>query len=159
MTHSAHLNLKRFRLGGMRRKRLSIKQKREVIPCPFLSAWLIGQNHFHKTTHLIQDYLVENLKDSSLFDELAGQFFTICRSLTRLFKRNTGYSIQTYRENLRIHHAEKLLEQTMLSIEEVAFECGYESSRSFRRFWSRYLYPKRLRFRCAECVNFCSPFF
>ncbi|MEJ2419647.1 MAG: TetR/AcrR family transcriptional regulator [Exilibacterium sp.] len=21
------------------------------------------------------------------------------------------------------------------------------------------LYPKRLRFRCAECVNFCSPFF
>ncbi len=51
-----------------------------------ISGWLIGRNHFTKATHLIQNYLVGNLKDSSSLDELVDRFFTSCRSLTRLFK-------------------------------------------------------------------------
>jgi len=46
--------------------------------------------------------------------------------LPRLFKRNTGLSFGEYLRNLRLKNAERLLQDTTLSIKEIAAAVGYK---------------------------------
>jgi transcriptional regulator GlxA family with amidase domain len=62
------------------------------------------------------------------------------RHINRLFAENLGTSfLETYR-NLRLDHARKLLEQSPLSIAEIAFATGFSSAGHFSRaYQARFL--------------------
>jgi AraC-like DNA-binding protein len=53
--------------------------------------------------------------------------------LSKCFKCKTGLSFKEYLNAYRIHRACMLLGQNILSISEVAMQCGYQSIRSFNR--------------------------
>jgi transcriptional regulator GlxA family with amidase domain len=55
------------------------------------------------------------------------------RTFTRTFKRNTGMSITEYLTRAKLIHANYLLENSSMSIKEVASECGYSNSQNLRR--------------------------
>jgi AraC-like DNA-binding protein len=48
-----------------------------------------------------------------------------------LFKEYTGFAPAQYLQELRIVHSKELLANTTLSINEIAFECGFETCQYF----------------------------
>ena len=57
--------------------------------------------------------------------------------LARLLKTSTGLTFLQHLRRLRVDHAERLLETTMLSIKEIAGRCGYSGSGGFGRDFRR----------------------
>ena len=109
---------------------------------PQLSPWLIGRNHVQSKIHQIQDKISQNLTTSLSINELAKTVGMSPRNLTRQFLRHTQQTIHEYREQIKIAQAASQLKETTLSIEHIAENCGFGSSRSFRRAWGRYFdYP------------------
>lgn len=67
------------------------------------------------------------LRHSWTVEELATQLSVSRSALAERFKRMVGVSPIQYLIEQRMHRAKQLLRQTELSIDEVAFEIGYES--------------------------------
>lgn len=59
------------------------------------------------------------------------------RTFARRFRRATGYSPIKYVQHLRVEAAKQMLETTGDSIDEVAWEVGYEDPAFFRRLFKR----------------------
>jgi AraC-like DNA-binding protein len=57
--------------------------------------------------------------------------------LARLLKASTGLTFLQHLRRLRVRHAERLLLTTMLSIKEIAHQCGYNATGSFDRDFRR----------------------
>jgi transcriptional regulator GlxA family with amidase domain len=72
-----------------------------------------------------------NLEQPLTPDELARAVDISRRQLERLFKRHLGTTPIRYYSNVRLVHAQRLLEQTSLSVTEVALACGFPSPGHF----------------------------
>jgi AraC-like DNA-binding protein len=53
--------------------------------------------------------------------------------LSRMFHRDTGMTIKSYIESIRLSHARDLLGMTDMSVAEVAEECGYANTEALTR--------------------------
>ena len=67
------------------------------------------------------------------------------RELRRLFQTETGCTLQTWIQQVRLELSHQLLEQTHLALPEITERCGFESERSLRRLWQNWQgqLPKR----------------
>jgi transcriptional regulator GlxA family with amidase domain len=93
------------------------------------------KNHFNADVYKAQEILADRLDASYTIRDLAKELNMSDRQLARLFKSHTRQTIQAYRENQRLEHGQQLLFNTELSVKQIAFQCGYESSRQFTRLW------------------------
>jgi len=59
--------------------------------------------------------------------------------LSRFFKKATGLSINEYINQYRIRQSCYLLSNTSITVLECAFECGYDTIRSFNRNFKEYM--------------------
>lgn len=77
------------------------------------------------------------------------------RTLTRRFRAATGYTPIDYVQTLRVEEAKQLLETETSSVEDIAFEVGYEDPNSFRRLFKRLVgvTPARYRERFGRIAN------
>ncbi len=98
-----------------------------------LSPHLIYRNHIHSAIHAVQDHLWENLNTAIHLDELADIACMSKRNLTRTFRVQTGISVGHYHRILRAEKAQSLLEQTDLTMLQVAQACGLRSERQLQR--------------------------
>ena len=57
--------------------------------------------------------------------------------LQRRFKQDTGYSVAEYWRMKKLQHAKCLLSSGRSSVEEIAFEIGYENLSAFSRRFSQ----------------------
>lgn len=66
--------------------------------------------------------------------------------ISYLFNQHIGYKFLEYINFLRVNKAKRLL-NTSMKITEIAYECGFESTRSFYRAFDRYcgMTPKKYR--------------
>ncbi len=77
-------------------------------------------------------------------------------TFNRRFKLATGLSPVEYLQRLRVEKAKELLEQTMETIEEIAWQAGYDEPAAFRRVFRRITqlspsdYRRKFRFIHAE---------
>jgi transcriptional regulator GlxA family with amidase domain len=94
--------------------------------------------HLHNGVHRAQDWLSGHIEESATLDQLARVARMSVRSLTREFRAATGLSILEYREKLRLEQARTLAAQPDLSLEEVAYRCGFGGSRQLRRAWRKH---------------------
>lgn len=69
------------------------------------------------------------------------------RILTAIFRKTTGTSVCGYVEKLRMEKAEKLLNETNITITETAFLCGYSDPDYFSCRFSRYYGKSPSKFR------------
>lgn len=78
------------------------------------------------------------------------------RTLLRWFAQVHGQTPQDYLHRLRIAQAQVLLQTTYLTVEDVAQQCGYADTASFRRIFSRHsgttpgAYRKRFSLRTTR---------
>ncbi len=82
-----------------------------------------------KTSEIIS-YLKDHYRDKLSLDQLAETFFISRYYMTRLFKKNTGFTIFEYIQSLRIIEAQHLLTTTMMKVSDISNSVGFANSTS-----------------------------
>ena len=75
----------------------------------------------------------ENLEDPISSSILASKINISTRQLERLFRHYLDKSPQSYYKDLRLRKAKNLLQQTNMSVINIALSCGFESSSHFSK--------------------------
>lgn len=101
------------------------------------SPWLAHRNHLHPVIHRIQDMIAHDPARDWSLAYLADMAHMSPRHLTRLFRQETATSIVTYIQALRIALAKRSLAAGK-TVDEAAYEAGFETTRSLRRLWPRF---------------------
>lgn len=76
-------------------------------------------------------FIRNNYKNKISLEDISANVCMSPYHVSRIFKRETGYSPYEYVSILRLNHAKTLLKTTDLSIKEIAFECGFNSETNF----------------------------
>ena len=99
--------------------------KLELVPSEDLNK----ENLMYRATTYIQQHSAENLTLDSVAKALG-----VGRShLSHLFSQKMDLHFRTFLNTIRVEKACKLLQDQSMSIKEVCFECGFESTRTFHR--------------------------
>lgn len=117
-----------------------IRKQRQEIPSD-------SENPKYKAAYGIADYLSENCERPVTLDELVEQFYLSKSYICRIFKEVTGYTISEYTNIHRIRKAKRYLEETDMSISEIAHALGYESLTYFERMFKTYMTLSPLKYR------------
>ena len=97
------------------------------------SVYLNYRNHLHRGIHELQDWLIENLDKKTTIDELACRVNMSTRNLTRIFKMQTGISVNHYITLLRVELARNLRHSPGITMREIASRCGFANERQLQR--------------------------
>lgn len=97
------------------------------------SVYLNYRNHIHAGIHKVQDRLVENLQQPTSVQELADLAHMSARSLTRIFKKETGITLGDYITHLRREKIKELSKNPDLSRRQLARAIGLTSERQLNR--------------------------
>lgn len=95
----------------------------------------------------VANYIVENYDTVGSLDELAKLYYLDKSYLSRQFKKVTGFNVTEFINIQRIMQAQRLLEDTQLSVSEIAERCGYDNLTYFNRVFKRYVETSPLKFR------------
>jgi transcriptional regulator GlxA family with amidase domain len=98
-----------------------------------------GDRHPDELISQIQFWLQTNLNSVLTLKEITQQFDISQRSFTRRFKDATGVNATQYWQKLKIEAAKELLAASNLSIQEIAFQVGYQDQANFTRLFKRML--------------------
>ena len=82
-------------------------------------------------------YAEENFCEKCFLKDVARKLGYDYAYLSKIFKRNTTLSFNSYVNALRINKSKILLEKTKKSVSQIAVECGYSSLRTFNRAFIR----------------------
>lgn len=96
-----------------------------------------GQAYSALVQEMIQ-VLKENLGMPVSLDMLAERFHMTADYLSNVFARETGRSFSSYRRELRMEKAKKLLLSTDMKIYEIACEVGYPDQKYFSKVFKEY---------------------
>ena len=83
--------------------------------------------------------MLEHLDEDLTVERLAARAAMSPRNFARVFLRETGVTPAKFIERARIERARRTLEETRLSIDEVAGTCGFGSAERMRRTFRRHL--------------------
>lgn len=108
-----------------------------ILRCPKTSedkAVTIKQDYVQRCIRYIHDNYNRDCQINSIAKELG-----LSRAyLFKLFKKYVGFSPSEYLQELRMHHANSLIEQNIYSLDEVAQLVGYNSSAYFSKVYRSY---------------------
>ncbi|MFQ5617299.1 MAG: GlxA family transcriptional regulator [Anaerolineales bacterium] len=102
--------------------------------------YMMLQTHLKHADDLVlqaQSWMQDHLQQTFNLHDIAGELNVSQRTFIRRFKRATGETPIGYLQNLRIETAKRLLESTVLSLEEIIARVGYTDTSSFRRLFKR----------------------
>ncbi|WP_103864257.1 GlxA family transcriptional regulator [Aquimarina sp. I32.4] len=97
------------------------------------SIYLDYRNHINPKIHQVQDYMIANIASKITIEKLAENVSISSRSLSRVFKKETGITIIEYLTKLRIEKAKTLKNNPEYTIDFIASECGFTSARQLQR--------------------------
>lgn len=101
----------------------------------------------YRVAYAIADYLSEHCEESPSLEELAGRFFLSKYYMCRIFKEITGCTISEYINIHRIKKAKRYLEETELSVSEIAHLLGFGSMTYFEKIFKTYMTISPLKYR------------
>jgi len=87
---------------------------------------------------MIKTYIHNNLDQDLSRDTLANEVFLNPDHLSRIFKKETGYSLSEFVLNERIEHAKHLLASSDISVSEIALSIGYTNFSHFTKIFKKY---------------------
>ena len=100
------------------------------------SEYLTFRNHIHAGIHAVQDYIIDHIATKMYLTELAEIANMSERNFTRIFKKETGITVNDFVTLIRKERAETLLKNPDLSRAEVANKVGLISEKQLIRILS-----------------------
>jgi transcriptional regulator GlxA family with amidase domain len=91
------------------------------------------RNHIHTGIHNVQEWLIEQIHEKPSMYHLADMACMSARNLTRVFKKETGITINEYVTLLRKEKIKELLKKPDLTRTQIAQQCGLKSERHVSR--------------------------
>ena len=88
----------------------------------------------NRVTDII-NYLHEHFTEDITLEQLANHFYISQYHLCREFKRYTSSTIVQYIHNLRVLHAQRLLQESDYSITEISKRVGFSNVTHFNRVY------------------------
>ncbi|MGV8852452.1 MAG: GlxA family transcriptional regulator [Rhodoglobus sp.] len=105
----------------------------------------------------VTEWMLQNLRDELPVEELARRAQMSPRTFARRFKTDLGTTPAAWLARQRLLHAQRLLEETTLGLEQVAWESGFGSAAVLRQNFARTLgvtpSAYRSHFSCATVVK------
>lgn len=101
----------------------------------------------HKNISKVAAYINENYQKNLSLKELAQKFNYSSAYLSRAFKEVTGFNFVEYKNNIRIKEAGKLLQQSSLSVTEIASRVGFNNITHFGRIFKDFTDLSPLEYR------------
>lgn len=102
---------------------------------PFLNLQKSQKNISSNLTERILGYIQSNYLTPINLTSIATQLNISPFYLSRVFTSSIGLRIDKYINELRINYANHLLASSNKQITEIAFECGFETQRTFNRVY------------------------
>lgn len=100
---------------------------------PQQSIFLNYRNHIHAGIHKAQDWIIENIDKKTSLDSLARTALMSNRNFTRIFKRETGVTVNEFVTLVRKEKLKELLKNPDLSRPQIAGHIGLKSERQLSR--------------------------
>jgi transcriptional regulator GlxA family with amidase domain len=97
------------------------------------SEFLKYRNHIHAGIHKAQEFIMEHIAEKTSLPELAEVANMSERSFTRIFKKETGVTVNEYLNMVRLAKAGEFLKNPNLSKIEVAKKVGLRSEKQLYR--------------------------
>lgn len=98
----------------------------------------LEEENMHKVTLAFPDRVTFRLRKTHLYEEFCREYPVSQPTVLRLFKKDIGMTPEQYLISCRLAEAKNLLQQTTLSLEEIAeltgFPDRYHLSRIFRKY-------------------------
>ena len=100
-----------------------------------------------RVAFVLKDYVDVHFQEDITRDTLSDLSYYNPDYAARLFKKETGYSISEYINNIRISRAQNFLVESDLDIAEIARMCGFEDQSYFTKVFRRIsgVTPKKYR--------------
>ncbi len=128
--------------------KLMLNEPASLSQAPYMSVQQLVPHQDDKIA-AVQLHLQKHLAEELDLQSLAARFCMSSRTLIRRFKQATGDTPMAFLQKLRVEKAKKLLESSLLTVEEVMARVGYQDLSSFRKLFMQYtsLTPKTYRER------------
>lgn len=97
------------------------------------NAFINYRNHIHSSIHTVQDFIIENIHVKSNLSFLAEKANMSERNFTRVFKKETGVTVNEFITTIRKEKLQVLLQNHNLSRKQIANQLGLESERQLSR--------------------------
>lgn len=125
----------------------------DIISCS--TGFLVNSEHLSNAIINTISYLHQNPNAKISLKEAANRVGFTSNYFSNLFHSEVGQSFMSYTTGVRISYAKRLLEETDLSVLEVALECGFGSVSQFHRAFKTFTdtTPKKYRDNKQLCVK------
>jgi transcriptional regulator GlxA family with amidase domain len=110
-----------------------VMYNRRTALSPQQSVFVQYRNHMHQGIHDAQDYIINNLSHRHKQDELANIACMSVRNFTRLFKKETGLTVNEFITTIRKEVIEQLSQNKNLTLGQIARQVGLSSERQLMR--------------------------
>ena len=104
---------------------------------PSTSPEVCFSNKTQKTVDAVVRYVNENFTEKITLEQLEKQFYLTRFHLCHIFKEETGFSLSTYIQHLRVVEAQRLLRQPKADIASVCYQCGFPSIQQFYKVFKK----------------------
>ncbi|HEX9582956.1 MAG TPA: AraC family transcriptional regulator [Gammaproteobacteria bacterium] len=91
--------------------------------------------HADSVVRRCETWLAEHFREANVVRRVVASSGVPERTLKRRFKSATGSSLMEYVQNLRIEAAKRLLESTLMPVDEISAASGYTDPSFFRRLF------------------------
>lgn len=91
------------------------------------------RNHIHSGIHKVQDYIIDNIHKKCSLLELAEIAIMSERNFTRIFKKETGITVNEYISQIRLIKLKEYLNNPEYSMKQIASKIGLNSERQAER--------------------------
>lgn len=107
------------------------------------------ETHGYERFNRIQEYIRANFDRDISLDEIAGVAAMTVPAFCRYFKKTTGKTFVTYLSDFRIVYACKLLADDHSTVQNVAFDSGFNSVSQFNRAFKKHTGKTATEYRSA----------
>lgn len=103
------------------------------------SVFLQYRNHIHSGVHKVQDWLQENIHQKAALIDLAEIACMSTRNFTRVFRKETGISVNDFTTLIRKEKIKALIKKPDMTHSQIAKACGLKSERQIMRLLKQLL--------------------
>ncbi len=97
--------------------------------------------------NIVYEYVMKNFRQKIQLDELAKLLHMTPTSFSRYFSKKNNMPFSKFVSELRIRHACKLLTETELPVEQICYECGFNTVSNFNRQFLEVMHKKPTQYK------------